>query len=158
MPRSVRQLAELPYSLYAEVERLSSEGNEFADASDFQQALSRFQAAWQVLPEPRGSWSAGLWLLVSIGDMWFQLRRYPEGREALMTAMKFYAEAPGNPFIRLRLGQCMFELGENREAANWLAGAFISEGMRLFGGEDPKYVRFVKAQLQPPPGGWSKGW
>ncbi|MFN0019100.1 MAG: tetratricopeptide repeat protein [Pirellulaceae bacterium] len=151
-------MAELPDSIYAEVERLSSEGNEFADADEFQQALSRFQAAWQLLPEPRTSWSAGLWLLVSVGDMWFQLRRFPEGREALMTAMKYYSEAPGNPFIRLRLGQCMFELGENHEAANWLAGAFINEGMKLFGSEDPKYVLFIKSQLQAPPGGWPKGW
>jgi tetratricopeptide (TPR) repeat protein len=151
-------MADLPDAVYAAIELLSAEGNEYADEGDYEQALARFQAAWQLVPEPRVNWQAGLWLLASIGDMEFQLGRFVEGRDALMTAMKFYGEAPGNPFLRLRLGQCMFELGEEREAANWLAGAFISEGMQLFGDEDPKYMIFIKSQLQPPPSGWPDGW
>jgi hypothetical protein len=58
----------------------------------------------------------------------------------------------------LRLGQCMYELGEHREAANWLTMAFLSEGKKLFEGDDPKYLAFTKAQLEPPPGGWPEGW
>ncbi len=75
-----------------------------------------------------------------------------------MNAMKFFDEARGNPFLRLRLGQCMYELGEHREAADWLTMAFLSEGKKLFEQDDPKYLAFTKAQLKPPPGGWPEGW
>jgi hypothetical protein len=153
-----RLMAELPDAVFREVERLSEAGNQHAAADQVAQALSCFNAAWELLPEPRVDWSAGLWLLAAIGDVQFQSGQFAGGRETLMTAMKFYGEAPGNPFLRLRLGQCMYELGEEREAANWLAGAFITEGMALFGGEDPKYAVFVKSQLQAPPGGWPEGW
>lgn len=69
-----------------------------------------------------------------------------------------YGEPVGNPYLRLRLGQCMYELGEMTEAANWLAGAYLSEGTKLFAHDDPKYLDFIKSQLKPPPGGWPEGW
>jgi hypothetical protein len=64
----------------------------------------------------------------------------------------------GNPFLRLRLGQCMYELGETDEAANWLAGAYLLEGKELFSQDDPKYLEFIKSRLEPPPNGWPEGW
>ena len=66
--------------------------------------------------------------------------------------------ATANPFLRLRLGQCLFELGELDEAANWLAGAFLEEGTKIFAEDDPKYLAFIKSKLLPPPGGWPEGW
>ena len=99
-----------------------------------------------------------MWLLTAIGDMHFQMARFPEGRAALMEVMKLFDDARGNPFVQLRLGQCMLELGEEKEAANWLAGAFLSEGRQLFEGDNPKYLEFIKCKLEPPPGGWPDGW
>jgi hypothetical protein len=96
-------MADLPDSVFAEVERLSAQGNKYADEGDCEEALAHFQAAWELLPEPRVTWSAGLWLLASIGDMQFELGRFADGRDTLTTAMKFDAEALGNPFMRLRL-------------------------------------------------------
>ena len=49
-------------------------------------------------------------------------------------------------------------MGETDEAANWLAGAYLLEGQELFSQDDPKYLEFIKSQLQPPPGGWPEGW
>src|SRR5262249_45220912 len=151
-------MAELSDELYAEIQRLCSEGDDLAAEGNLEEALQRFQAAWQLLPEPQVDWSAALWLLGAIGDVQFQRSDFVAGRDALMTAMKFFDEAKANPFLRMRLGQCMYELGEQREAANWLAGAFITEGMKLFDNEDPKYSAFIKSQLDPPPGGWPEGW
>jgi tetratricopeptide (TPR) repeat protein len=151
-------MAELPDTLYAEVQRLCAEGDDFANQNRLAEALSRFRDAWGLLPEPRLDWSAALWVLGAIGDVQFQGREYAAGRDTLMTVMKAFPEARDNPFLRLRLGQCLYELGEQREAANWLAGAFLTAGMALFGGQDPKYVTFIKSKLQPPPGGWPAGW
>lgn len=49
-------------------------------------------------------------------------------------------------------------LGDEREAANWLVLAFLSEGRSLFLEDDPKYLDFFRGRLQPPPGGWPEGW
>jgi hypothetical protein len=68
------------------------------------------------------------------------------------------SEVVHNPFLRLRLGQCLFESGDRQDAANWLAGAYLLEGKKLFADDDPQYLEFIKAQLAPPPGGWPEGW
>ena len=78
-------------------------------------------------------------------------------REPLMTVMQCEG-ATANPFLRLRLGQCLFELAELEEAANWLNGAFLQEGTKIFANDDPKYLAFIKSKLLPPPGGWPEGW
>lgn len=78
-------------------------------------------------------------------------------RTPLMTAIKCEG-AMANPFLRLRLGQCLFELGELSEAANWLTGAFLQEGKIIFAADDPKYLVFLKSKLSPPPEGWPEGW
>jgi tetratricopeptide (TPR) repeat protein len=140
-------MLELSDDIYQEIQRLCQEGNNF-ESSNLEQALSCFQKAWEFLPEPKTNWSAALWILVAIGDIQFQRGEFAAGRQALMTAMKYFNEALGNPFIRLRLGQCMYELGEMQEAANWLTGAFIREGVEIFGDDNPKYVEFVKARLK----------
>ncbi len=74
-----------------------------------------------------------------------------------MTALQC-SGAPANLFVRLRLGQRLFELGDRQKAAQWLAGVYPLEGKAPFAGDDPKYLEFIKAQLQPPPGGWPEGW
>jgi len=151
-------MSELPDQIYAAIERLTAEGNDFAALGRFKRALACYEEAWVHLPEPRTSWGAGLWLLVSMGDMQFKLGRYPDARSNLMDAVKYFDEARANPFIQLRLGQTMLELGEESDAAHWLAGAYLSEGLSLFEEDDPKYVSFIKGKLLPPPDGWPQGW
>jgi len=151
-------MAEIPDAIYEKLTRLTEDGNVLADASDSAGALACFRAAWELLPEPRLDWDAALWLLVSIGDMEFQLGHYERARQELMSAVKHFEEAPANSFIRLRLGQVLFELAKDEEAASWLAGAYLMEGKRIFENEDPKYLAFIKPKLKAPPGGWPEGW
>jgi hypothetical protein len=65
---------------------------------------------------------------------------------------------PDNGFLRLRLGQALFELREVAEATNWLAPLYLAEGLAPFDGEDPKCLASFRGELQPPPGGWPEGW
>jgi tetratricopeptide (TPR) repeat protein len=150
-------MAELPELIHERVKVLSAEGDAFADAGNWDAAIGRFHQAFELLPEPRLEWDAALWLLAAVGDVHFQAGNYLLAREPLMMAMKVDG-ATGNPFLRLRLGQVLYELGERAEATSWLAGAYLSEGLALFENENPKYLAFVKPQLQPPPEGWPDGW
>lgn len=149
---------ELPDGINDELEELSAQGDEFAQEQRYEEAQECFVRALRLLPEPISGWDAGLWLLVSIGDMQFLRKLFQDGRQTLMQAMKEFDDARSNPFVRLRLGQCMLELGEKKEALNWLSGAYLMEGLRLFENEDPKYINAVKSELDPPPGGWPAGW
>jgi hypothetical protein len=92
-----------------------------------------------------------------MGDTNFLEGDFVAGRDNLSLAMRC-PDAMGNPFLHLRLGQCQFELGNLDRARDELARAFLLEGRRIFEQDDPKYLAFVKSQLDPPPSGWPEGW
>lgn len=140
-----------------EVERLLAEGEESVSVERYAEALTRFQGAWDLLPEPKEEHELTIQILAAIADCWFFLGSWDKCREAVQHAFRCGAELD-NPFFRLRLGQSLYELGDKREAANWLVPVYLSEGRKPFISEDPKYLEFFRTELQPPHGGWPKGW
>jgi len=143
---------ELPATIYQQVEQLSERGNALADEGQYREAAEQFVAALELLPEPKTNWEACTWLLASIGDMTFQLKAYEQAVNALSDAMHC-PDAIGNPFIHLRLGQALFELGDRQRAADELARVYMLEGKDIFAAEDPKYFEFLKTVMKPPAGG-----
>ncbi len=138
-------------------ERLYAQGEEFADANIAGAALNCFRAAWGVLPEPQEEQPPAVRIQAAIADESFYLTEWAACRDAVQHAFRCGAD-PANPFLRLRLGQALFELGEVAEAENWLVPAFLTEGPSLFADDDPKYLASFRDKLQPPPGGWPEGW
>ncbi len=130
------------------------EGDEAAEAGNHAEAAQHFQRAWELLPEPRHENESALWILKSLGDALFRQGNYQKCREKLTEAVEKCEGGKSNPYIRLRLGQCLYELDEKREAITWLSGALMTEGVEVLQSEDPKYLEFLKQHLQPPPGGW----
>jgi hypothetical protein len=61
------------------------------------------------------------------------------------------ADAIGNAFLHLRLGQSQFELGSLDRAADELARAYMAAGREIFDSDDEKYLAFLRTRLQPPP-------
>jgi hypothetical protein len=151
-------MAELADELHERIEARCTRGDAFARSRQFAEAIREYDAAWELLPEPKASWEAALWILAAIGDAHLRSGDWWACRKVLQEALKGCAGAVENLFIRLRLGQSLFELGEMREATNWMALAFLMEGKRLFAAEEPKYLAFLQEQLQPPAGGWPEGW
>lgn len=148
---------ELPDDLYAEIVRLSEEGNELLETFEYRAALARFNQAYKLVPDPKQKWNATTWLMAAIGDGCFGLEDFEQGRKALAFGMQC-PDGLGNPFMHLRLGQCEYELGNLDRAADELARAYLQEGKKIFSNDDQKYLDFVKAKLNPPPGGWPQGW
>lgn len=147
----------LPDKLYRKMEGLCAKGDRLAHRKKFAKALSQYWAAWDLLPEPKTQWNAATWILAAVGEANFLGGDFQAGRDNLTYAMHC-PDAIGNPFLHLRLGQCQFELGNLDRAADELARAFILEGVKIFGDDDPKYLAFVKSKLKPPPDGWPEGW
>lgn len=145
-------------SISARVDQLLTEAEQLADDGEHAKSLKLFQAAWDLLPEPKEDCEPAFRLLGAIGDAHFFLGDWDACHSSFQRIVQTWGEALANPFVRLRLGQSLFELGNMKEAANWMAPAFLSEGMRLFEDDDPKYLNFIRSQLKPPPGGWAQGW
>lgn len=151
-------MPDLPTEIQNRIEELCDEGETVLADGGFDIAASRFQEAWAILPEPRCDWDCAVSILAAIGDAHFFRRDFAECKKWLMRILRDGGGLPDNPFIRLRLGQCLFELGDEHEAANWLAGGYLLEGAKLFAEDNPKYLAFIKSKLEPPPNGWPEGW
>jgi len=143
---------ELPKAVYEKVTSLSKEGDALAAKEKYREAITKYIAAFQILPEPVEQWEACTWLLTAIGDANFFLKEYEHTRRALSDAMHC-PNAIGNPFIHLRLGQSQLELGNKDRAADELARAYMGAGKDIFKAEDPKYFEFLKTVLKPPANG-----
>lgn len=141
----------LDVALQAQVTQLLRHGHEHARRRAYSAAVDCYDQALSLLPQPVDRWKAALGLQVARADALFRAGRFQEVRETLRGAIES-TRAIGNPFIHLRLGQALLECGERYEAANWLAGAYLSGGRDLFAADDPKYLQFVEAVLRPPDG------
>ena len=140
-----------------QAESLFEEGEALADQDRESDALAKFQQAWLALPEPKNDHDLAVPILAAIADGWFHLGDWDRCDAAAQEALRIGAD-PANPFLRLRIGQALYELGDETEAANWLTMAYLSAGDDLFEGEDPKYLEFVHLKLLPPPEGWAAYW
>lgn len=145
-------MTELPSNIQERIQKLSADGDALAEVGRHPDALKKYWAAWDLLPEPQTDWEAATWLLAAIGDANFLIGDYNACRENLSYAMHCPG-AIGNPFLHLRLGQCQLELGNEDRAADELARAYMAEGHEIFEDQDPKYLAFLRTKLDPPSGG-----
>ena len=146
-------MAELDDRMYERIKSLCAEGDQLAELGDFSLALELYWKAWDLLPEPKIDWEAATWILAAVGDANFLGGDFEAGRDNLSKVMHCPG-AVGNPFLHLRLGQCQLELGNMDRAADELTRALMGGGPEILQGEDPKYWKFLKTKLKPPPGGW----
>ena len=132
-------------------------GEELADNGDYAGALANYQTAWELISEPKYDHESAWQLLGAIGDTHFVLGDWQACHDTFQQVIR-YIGGEDNPFVRLRLGQSILELGNEREALNWMVPAYLMEGTKLFSDDNPKYLTLVKSRLDPPTGGWPDGW
>lgn len=87
--------------------------------------------------------------------MYFQKEMYAQAHECFEKARgNLSGEGYGNPFIMLRLGECCLEIGDEKNAFEYLLRAYMFEGEDIFepdeNGEDDgqKYLDFLKARME----------
>lgn len=121
----------LPDIIYENITTLSEEGNIFYETSEFEQAISIWSQALNLLPAPQQSWEAFTWLSASIGDTFFQLGQNSKALENFMNALN----GPGgidNAFIHYKIGQCQALSGLDDEAISSLLKAYMLDGNTIF--------------------------
>lgn len=140
---------ELPDALHERIKRLCADGDELANAADFYSAVSTYEEALALLPEPREQWEAATWIYTAIADAYFLAGDFESAWEPLRAVMHC-PDALGNPLIRLRRGQVYYELGDEHMATQELASAYMLCDIDIFAQEDPKYAEFILPKLDPP--------
>lgn len=138
-------MSELVAGIREEIQALCAEGYALYDNANYPLALRKFYQAWMLLPKPQTDFSEGGWILTAIGDSYFRSGQYEQGREALASALHCEGMID-NPFIHLRLGQCLLELDIPGIGCTHLGIAYERGGRKLFEKEAPKYLI---AALQP---------
>lgn len=133
---------ELNDKVYDKIQKKCDRGNELAGSEQYQEALTEFREALELLPEPNYIWEAATWLYGSIGDMYFQLKKYSPSLDSFMQAQKC-PDGLGNPFICVRIGECFFELGNIERAKQYLMQAYMLEGEEIFLDAEPKYLALI---------------
>ncbi len=129
----------------ATIKRLCAEGYTLYDAGDIRHALRKFYQAWMIFPKPQTDFAEAGWVLTAIGDAYFRSAQFAQGAEALASALHCEGMID-NPFIHLRLGQCLLETGNKATACTHLGIAYGRGGRKIFEKEAPKYLM---AALQP---------
>lgn len=122
-----------------QIKSLCADAYQAYDEGDYRKALRLFYQGWLMLPKPQINYREAGWLLVGIGDSYYRLKQYTPGCEALRSA-NHCPEAMDNPFIHLRLGQCLYRIGEKPSARNHLQKAYRLGGLQLFQQEEDCYL------------------
>jgi tetratricopeptide (TPR) repeat protein len=137
--------AELPSQIHEAIKQFCASGDALAASARYEDAISEYNRAWEMVPEPKVQWNASTWILAAIGDAAFLGGYGTSAREALEYAMHC-PDALGNPFLHLRLGQILFDAGDTDRAADELMRAYMGAGSEIFVTEDERYLAFLKGR------------
>jgi tetratricopeptide (TPR) repeat protein len=141
-------MPEIGILLHRRIRHHGEHGDELLGRGALGDAVTEYRTALQLIPEPRHDWAASTWVLGSLGDVLFRLGRYDEAHDALSEAVACPGGV-GNPFLHLRLGQALYELGRPGPAADELASAWRGAGPGIFDDEAPRYLELVQRVLRP---------
>jgi tetratricopeptide (TPR) repeat protein len=138
---------QLPDHIHEQIVALSEKANAALDSDEPQSAIEPLQQALDLLPPTQSDWEAWTWLNATLGDAYVEMKECKLAKISLYDAMSG-PDGMTNPFILLRLGQCLFELGDTAKAREMLAHAHMLEGDELFAEEPHKYLAFLKSPAQ----------
>ncbi len=135
---------ELNSLLYSKIVSLTDEGNNLMDNGFFDSALTKFKNALELIPNPKINWDASYWIYTAIGDAYFCKNEFILALDYFYQSEN-YAYSRHNPFIQLRIGQCLFEKNDMNSARQYFIRAFSLAGNNIFEDEDPKYIDFYES-------------
>lgn len=142
-----KEVQELSRKVKKELNEFAEIGNQLEEANQYDQAIQAWQKGLDLIPEPQQFYSETTWFLASIGDVYFNQGKYLEAFECFDKARgNLTGNGYSNPFIMLRLGECYLEIGDEKNATEYLLRAYMFEGKEIFE-EDLKYFEFLKTHV-----------
>lgn len=150
-----KALDEITPKTRAKLDELAERGNQLEKEEKYDEAIRVWEEGLSFIPEPQQFYSETIWFLVAIGDVCFQKGLYEKAHGYFDKARgNLSGEGYGNPFVMLRLGECCLEIGDEKNATEYLLRAYMMEGKEIFepdedGEEDgEKYFEFLKTHVE----------
>ncbi len=147
-------LDELTPETKSKLDELAQRGNALEKEGRLEEAVQVWQEGLSLIPEPQQFYGETVWFLAAVGDVYFQKRMYREAHDCFDKARgNLSGEGYGNPFVMLRLGECCLEIGDEKNALEYLLRAYMFAGEEIFepdeDGEDDgqKYFDFLSAHV-----------
>jgi len=134
----------LPPRIAERIDSLSEQGNALLEGEgDWRGAVAAWRSALAALPDPKSQWEAWSWLNASIGEA-LRVGGDLGGARAAFVDASNGPEGYANPFILLRLGQTLVDLGEEAEGCERLLRAYMLEGDEIFAEDGASYLAILK--------------
>ncbi|HNE24838.1 MAG TPA: hypothetical protein PKK45_06375 [Leptospiraceae bacterium] len=114
---------------------------------NFRKARAVFQEGLELIPHPAYEWEAATWFFTAIADAAF-LSGDNQGAANYLQMARKCPDGLANPFILLRLGQALTNLGEKEEGVGFLLEAFMVGGHDVFLGEHPRYWNLIQPMVE----------
>lgn len=137
---------ELEDGLYEKILNMCSKGDDFVNDCKYDDAIDMYLKALELIPQPKCDWEASTWIYTALGDTCYIKRDFIDAKNYLFDAVNCPNGAE-NPFIMLRLGESLFELGEIKKSKEYLLRAYMIEGYSIFYSEDDKYFNIIANTL-----------
>lgn len=153
--KNEEKIEEITPALKARLDEFAKKGNQLEEEGQYEKAIQAWEEGLLLIPKPQQLYSETIWFLAAIGDVYFQKGMYPQAHECFDKARgNLSGDGYGNPFIMLRLGECCLELGDEKNAVEYLLRAYMMEGKEIFepdeDGEDDgqKYFDFLRTHVE----------
>ncbi|XVN16207.1 hypothetical protein QZH47_09475 [Pseudomonas corrugata] len=62
---------ELDAGLHESIKDLCGSGDQLAEEGRYEDAIAKYNSAWQLVPDPKNEWEASTWILAAIADALF---------------------------------------------------------------------------------------
>ena len=121
---------ELQDELYERIVSICSEGDNLVNRFEYENAIKMYLEALYLVPEPKYNWQS-TWIYTALGDTCYINGDFSAAKEFLFNAINC-PDGIENPFIMLRLGESLYELGEVNKSKEYLLRAYILEGYSIF--------------------------
>lgn len=138
----MKELAEEDPKLENEIVAIIEKGNEYSTEQKYDLAISLYDQAWGILPEPKFEWEMlSSWLAGSYFTANFHKRDFGKAKEwALKQKKSDYSKINTAPLIDL--GMVYYELNGFDEAYRYFNDAYDYGKERAFKGRPKKYLEF----------------
>ena len=117
--------------VHKRVSLLAEVGSQLFDHANYKEAIEKWNAGLDLLPQPKTDWDAAMWLYASVGDAFFQQGNFAEARESFLDCLNCPI-AQTNAFVHLRLGQSSINLGIEGPGIDHLLKAYMLSGSDIF--------------------------
>ena len=137
---------ELEDKVYNQIVSLAEEGDDFAEKEIFGSAISKYNEALDLVPEPKTDWEAATWLYVALGDALFSEKDFSAALDAYEKAL-MSPDGTGNPYIWFCLGEVFYELGNIEKAKTHFMSAYLLDGDDIFKDTKPVYKSLISEEI-----------